>query len=331
VVGILTAAALLYVALLLAERRAVEPILPLDLFRNRVFAADAALSLLTLMAVLGMAFYVPLFLQGVLGASAAQSGATMTPFSVSIAAAGSLAGVVITALQRYQVVAILGALLMTAGIVLLTRMTPATGPVQAAIFVATAGLGMGALLSVVGMVALNTVPPTHLGAGSAAVRYVGQIGGTVGVAIVGTVVNLSLANDLDRRLPAAAVTHLATEGVTVVTTPQVLVDPTYRATAMRVAVRAIAAHVPAGPHHAQLMAAATRQVQHLLTQVFEALRLSLAVAIQHGLVTVLVFCGAAVLVTFVVTDIPMLPRPGSSPDEEGAAPERADSLPVPPS
>jgi hypothetical protein len=251
----------------------------------------------------------------------------MTPFSVSIAAAGSLAGLAISALGRYQVVAILGALLMTAGIVLLTRLTPATGLVQAAIVVATAGLGMGALLSVVGIVALSTVPPTHLGAGAAAVRYVGQIGGTVGVAIVGTVVNLSLANDLARRLPATAVTRLASEGVTVATNPQVLVNPTYRATAIRVALRAVAAHVPAGPHHAQLMAAATRQVQHLLTQVFEALRLSLAVAIQHGLVTVLVFCGAAVLVTVVLTDGPMLPRPGGAPAEEGATPERADSLP----
>ena len=108
VTGALVGATLLFGALLLVERRAVEPIIPLDLFRDRVFAANAALSLLLNMALLGMAFYVPLFLQGVLGASATQAGAAMTPFSVGIAVASTLAGLAITALKRYQGLALAG-------------------------------------------------------------------------------------------------------------------------------------------------------------------------------------------------------------------------------
>ncbi len=68
------------------------------------------------------------------------------------------------------------------------------------------------------------------------------------------------------------------------------------------------AHVPPGPQHNQVAASvaaqAVQQVQHLLNQVFEALRLSLALAIQHGLVAVLFFCAAAILATFFLKDVP---------------------------
>jgi len=199
--GALVGAILLYGALLVVERRAVEPILPLDLFRDRVFAATAALSLLLNMALLGMAFYVPLFLQGVLGASATQAGVTMTPFSVGIAVASSLTGLAITALQRYQGLALLGTALMALGLLLLTRLTPETALSAASLDVAIAGVGMGALFAVVGVVALNASPPAQMGAGAAAVRYLGQLGGTIGVALVATVVNGSLAGALGRSLP----------------------------------------------------------------------------------------------------------------------------------
>ena len=204
---------------MLAERRAVEPILPLDLFRNQVFAADAMLSLLLNMALLGMAFYVPLFLQRVLGASATQAGATMTPFSISIAVAGLIAGTAISALKRYQAIAILGALIITAGIFLLTLMTPTTALLYVSIAATTAGLGMGTLFSVVGVVAQNVLPPTQLGVGTAAVRYLGQIGGVVGVSIVGTVVNHALAGSL----PLATAIHQGLVAVLVFSVAAVLV------------------------------------------------------------------------------------------------------------
>jgi hypothetical protein len=121
------------------------------------------------------------------------------------------------------------------------------------------------------------------------------------------VVNLSLAGDLGRRLPITALRRLEADGVTIVTNPQVLVNPTYRATAVRLAIRAVAARVPPGPQHARLVAAATRQAQHLLAGAFEALRLALADAIRHGLVAVLVFCGAAILAALFLADVPMQP------------------------
>jgi MFS family permease len=96
VIGILVTAVILYGAFLIAERFAVEPILPLDLFRNQVFAVASLLSLLQLMVLVGLLIYLPLFLQGVLGVSATNAGAVITPMTVSSVIGASLAGFAIT-------------------------------------------------------------------------------------------------------------------------------------------------------------------------------------------------------------------------------------------
>jgi EmrB/QacA subfamily drug resistance transporter len=308
VLGALACAILLYAALFAVERRAAEPVLPLSLFGDSVFAATATLSLLLNMALLGMAFYVPLFLQGVLGASATQAGATMTPFSVSLAVAGSLAGLAIGARKRYQGLAIVGTLLMGAGVALLMGLTPTSSLLHASIGVAVAGLGMGALYAVIGVAALNALPPTHLGAGMGVVRYLGQIGGAVGAAVVGTIVNLSLANGLSRRLPAANARRLAADGVTLAANAQTLLSPANRAALLRRARETAAARVPPGPRHAQLQAAAAHQAERLVAQAFEAFRLSLAEAIRLGLLAVLLMCGAALLAALLVRDAPAMRR-----------------------
>jgi EmrB/QacA subfamily drug resistance transporter len=113
VIGILVSAVTLFGAFLIAERFAVEPMLPLDLFRNQVFAVAALLSLLQLMVLVGLIVYLPLFLQGVLGVSATSAGAVITPMTVSSVLGAALAGFTITILKRYQLITILSALIMT--------------------------------------------------------------------------------------------------------------------------------------------------------------------------------------------------------------------------
>ncbi len=317
VIGVLVTAAILYVLFALAERFAVEPILPLDLFRNRVFAADSVLSLLQLMVLVGLIIYLPLFLQGVLGESATSAGAVITPLSVSVVVGAMLASFVVSLLKRYQVVTIVGAIVMTIGVFLLTQMTISTSLLEAVIFMMIAGIGMGTFFAVVTLVAQNALPRTSLGVGTAAVRYLGQLGAVLGVAIVGTVVNQTLSSDIVKRLPAATSQQLTPEGLKFATNPQVLVNPAYRDTvvhtAQRFAVRNAVAHVPPGPQHDQIAVSVAVQVaqqaQHLLNQVFEALRLSLTVAIQHGFIAVLLFCGATIVVTFFLNDVPQSGTP----------------------
>jgi hypothetical protein len=225
---------------------------------------------------------------------------------------------------------------MTAGVFLLTRMTPTTGLLEAVVFMVIAGIGLGPFFSVLTIAAQNALPRTRLGIGTSAVRYLGQLGSVLGVAIVGTVVNNTLSNDIARRLPASVAKQLTPEGLKFATSPQALVNPTYRDTVVRTAqhfaAQSAVSHVPPGPQHDQVAASAAaqamQQAQHLLDQVFAALKLSLAFAIQHGFIAVLVFCGAIVLATFFLKDVPMTQQSGESPDEAEAALERGKDLSI---
>jgi EmrB/QacA subfamily drug resistance transporter len=344
VVGTLAGAAVLYLAFFLAERFAAEPILPPDLFRNQVFAADAVLALTSGMVLLGLVIYLPLFLQGVLGESATNSGAVITPLTVSLVVGSALSGFVIAKLARYQGITIVGAVVMTVGVYLLSRVTVATSLLTATIDMVIAGVGLGIFFAVMTLAVQNALPRTRMGVGTGAVNYLRQLGQTLGVAIVGTVVNNTIASDIAQRLPATAVKQLTPAGLKFATNPQVLVTPIYRQTVVQTAQRfavhsAVAqatAKVPPGPHHNQIVAAITRQVTaqvmqqtlHLLNQVFAALRLSLAVGIQHGFVAVLIFCAGVILGALFLKDVPLAkqfhdePGAGGAPDtsEEVAAP-----------
>jgi len=307
--AILGLAVLLAAVLILVERRARAPVLALDLFRSRIFAANAVLTFFLWMALFGMSFYVPLFLQGVLRVSPATAGLAMTPFSISIVLGNILAGLVIARLRRHQAVAAAGVACMTGGMALLTQMAPATPLASVALFVVVAGFGMGILFTATAVVVQTVLPPTRLGAGFGVVRYLGQIGGVLGLALVGTVVNVSLATEMQHRLPAAVTTRLAADGVRLSAGPQVLVSPTPHRTATQAVAGAAAARVPAGTHHAARVAAAIAGEIALLNTVFTALRRSLALAIRHGLVAALLFCLGALLATVAMTRVPAKPEP----------------------
>jgi MFS family permease len=191
------------------ERRAHQPVLALDLFRDRVFAANASLTVCLWMTLFGMAFYVPLFLQGVLRASPTTAGVVMTPFSLSIVAGNALAGAVIARIRRYGAVALAGAAGMTAGMALLVQMSPGVPLPAVAAFVVVAGLGMGILFTAAAVAVQAATPLNRVGAGFGVTRYLGQIGGVLGLAVVGTIVNASFAGALQRTLPEAARLALA--------------------------------------------------------------------------------------------------------------------------
>jgi EmrB/QacA subfamily drug resistance transporter len=212
VIGMLAIGILLLGLFLYVERRASEPILPLDLFRNRIFGVGALLTLLQSMVLLGLALYLPLFFQGVLGVSPTSAGLVMTPFSLSMVAGAMLSSMAIARHRRYRAVAIVAALLMCVGALLIARLSPAA-PIPLAIgFMVLAGVGIGAFFTLPMVAVQNALPASQLGVGTAAVRYLGQVGATLGIAIVGTAVNSAVSGGLMRQLPSTAAEKLALAG-----------------------------------------------------------------------------------------------------------------------
>jgi EmrB/QacA subfamily drug resistance transporter len=201
VLGPLGVGIVLLALFFIVERRTSEPILPLGLFRNQVFTAASVLSLLQMMLLMGFTLYLPLFLQGVLAISPTISGLVMTPLSISMVAGAMVAGPIIGALKRYQLIAIVGGVFMVAGSFLITTMTLQTSLLQAIVFMILAGIGTGVFFMVPTLAAQNALPASQMGVSTAATRYLGQLGATLGIAIVGTVVNGGVSGNLMQHLP----------------------------------------------------------------------------------------------------------------------------------
>ncbi|HEU0027344.1 MAG TPA: MDR family MFS transporter [Ktedonobacterales bacterium] len=209
-VGLLIAAGVLYLAFLLIERVVREPLLPLDLFRNQVFAASALLALAGGMVIYAMIFYLPLFLQGVLGQTATNSGARLAPLFIPVAISAVIGGQVITKVGRYHALAVIGALILLSGIFLLTRMNTTTALWTVTLDMIVVGLGIGVLQPIYTVAGQNAIPIERLGAGTGAMNYLRAMGSLVGTAALGAIVVHSATSGRSIQLPLAARQALAT-------------------------------------------------------------------------------------------------------------------------
>jgi EmrB/QacA subfamily drug resistance transporter len=207
--GILIAAAVLYLAFLMTERFVVEPLLPLDLFRNQVFAASGLLALSGGMIIYAMIFYLPLFIQGVLGQTATTSGALLAPLFIPVAISAIVGGQVIAKVGRYQFLAVIGALILLVGTFLLARMDMTTALGTVTLNMIVMGLGAGVLQPIYTVAGQNAIPPQRLGAGTGAMTYLRAMGSLVGTAVLGTIVTHSGISGRSTDLPPAARQALA--------------------------------------------------------------------------------------------------------------------------
>jgi MFS family permease len=331
VIGALVGAGVLFIVFIVAERFAAEPVLPLDLFKNQIFASASLLALLTGAVLLALAYYLPLFLQGVLGASATNSGEVITPMTVSLVIGSTVGGLLVARTGRYQWIAISGAVLICVGAFLFTRMDESTPLLRASGFMIVAGLGLGLFFAILTLAVQNAIPRTRMGVGTSSVRYMQQAGNTLGVAVVGTVVNNAIASDIAGRLPAGA-QRLTPAGLAAATNPQALVNPTYHDTvintAKQYAARAAVAQaqaagkIPSGPAHDSVVATIVQQAQaqtvQLLDQIFIALKHSMAVGIQHGFVAAFIIGLITLVVACFLKDVPLSKSFREEPAQPGA-------------
>ncbi|HLJ82341.1 MAG TPA: MDR family MFS transporter, partial [Ktedonobacterales bacterium] len=184
VIGMLVGAVVLFVAFYFIERRASEAILPLDLFRNQIFTTGAILSLLVGVALFAIVIYLPLFIQGVLGQSATNSGVVITPLTLTLAIGAALVGQVIYKIGRYQFLSVIGAIILTFGVYLMAQMNASTGLGEVTRNMIVVGVGLGMLQPVLTLAVQNAIPRTRLGVGTSAVTYLRTMGQTLGTALI---------------------------------------------------------------------------------------------------------------------------------------------------
>jgi EmrB/QacA subfamily drug resistance transporter len=188
----LGSAVVLTAAFAVVERRAAEPILPFGLLRNPIVASSIACMALVGMAMFGTISYVPLFVQGVIGTSATSSGVVLTPLMLGAVATSIVAGQLVSRTGRYRWNAVLGPVVLTVGMLLLWRMDENTTNGEAARNMVVAGIGIGAMMQVFVLSVQNAVARAYIGSATALTQFARQIGATVGVTVMGAIVNSGL-------------------------------------------------------------------------------------------------------------------------------------------
>jgi EmrB/QacA subfamily drug resistance transporter len=187
----------------LAESRAPEPIMPLSLFRNRVFVASSAIGFAVGLALFGAIVYMPVFLQIVKSESPTGSGLQLTPMMLGVLAASITAGQLISRYGRYKVFPIVGTAVMTVGLLLLSRLGAGSSTWTASVYMLVVGVGIGMVMQILVLAVQNSVDHRLMGVATSGAMLFRQIGGSIGVALFGAIFANRLGGNLAERLPGA--------------------------------------------------------------------------------------------------------------------------------
>lgn len=197
VLGALGASAGLITLFAVAERRALEPILPFEFLRRSTVAAGVFCMWLVGMAMFGTIAYVPLFVQGVIGRSATSSGVVLTPLMLAAVGTSILSGQWVSRSGRYRANTLIGPVVLGVGLLLLSRMDTATTTGEVARNMAIVGVGIGMMMQVFVLVVQNSVPLRAMGAATALTQFSRSIGATLGVTAMGVIVNAGLPSGVE--------------------------------------------------------------------------------------------------------------------------------------
>lgn len=200
--GLFVFSGVAWLLFLARELRAAEPIINPRLFQNRIFSVSALASTLQSAAMFGAIMFLPLFVQGVLGKSATNSGIILMPMMLAAMATSIGAGQLLARTGRYKALVIAGFSAVTAGAYLLARMDAATSSTVLALNMVVMGLGLGVAMSTFTAIVQNQYPSRRLGEVTAGLQFFRSIGATVGLAIFGTILTNRFAAAMADNVPA---------------------------------------------------------------------------------------------------------------------------------
>ena len=202
---LLAGALFLTAAFVFVERRAAEPIIPLRLFRNRVFSVGNAFAFLAGIAMFGTIIFLPVYLQAVKGFSPTESGLALLPAIIGIFSTSITSGQLITRTGRYKIFPVIGAVVMTVAMVLLSRLDVDTPFWQVAIYEYLFGAGLGFTMQTIVTAVQNSVEYRDMGSATSSTTFFRQMGGSVGAAVFGAVLSTRLAHYLVEQLAKAGI------------------------------------------------------------------------------------------------------------------------------
>ena len=202
IIALLALGAAMVVAFVVAQCSSDAPIMPLEIYRIRMVATCAVVSLITGFGLYAAMMLTPLALQSVLDLSPTGSGGLFTPLLIGLIVGAFASGQLLPITgQRYRMHTIVGAVLMVVGLYLISTLRPDTPLAQVAVFVSVYGLGTGVVLAATTVAVQNTVPLPVLGASTAALHFCRQMGGLLGLSLLGALLTQRFSSKLSANLP----------------------------------------------------------------------------------------------------------------------------------
>jgi EmrB/QacA subfamily drug resistance transporter len=189
------------------ERRAVEPVLPLHLFKLRTFSVTSLVGFIIGFAMFGAITYLPAFFQVVRGISPTISGVYLLPLMLGLLLVSIGSGQIISRTGKYRFFPIAGAALTTLGLFLLSRMGVHSSTWQDALYMFVLGAGIGGVMQVLVTIVQNAVPHSELGVATSAATFFRSIGGSFGTAIFGAIFSNVLIGNLASHLHGVSLPH----------------------------------------------------------------------------------------------------------------------------
>ena len=299
VLGLLGFAALMAVVFFVVEQRVAHPIVPFVLFKNVTFAVSSVTGFLIAFGMFGAIVYIGLVYQGVLGIGATNSGLLATPMMVGLISASVITGQLMLRVTRYRFLGTIGLVIMALGLYGLSLVKVGTPEIEVVRDLVMVGIGLGVSMPLYVNATQSALPREYLGVATSQIQFWRNVGGTVGVAILGAVVS--------HELPARIKTQVAALNLP----PQ------------------IAASLPSGGSAQAIFdpvkIAATKtalppQAQPLFDQVLDAIRTALALSLHDVFIYAAAVVGVAVVVSLFLKEVPLKARERPSTEEvrEGA-------------
>jgi EmrB/QacA subfamily drug resistance transporter len=277
--SLLALSAVMLVAFLFVESKAAEPVIPLVLFKDPIIAICSVCAFVLGMGMFGVIIYLPLFMQGVLGVSATQSGNLLTPLMMGAVVGSIVGGQTVSRTGTYKRVALVGSACVAIGMIVFAQLDIDTARMTVIYGMVISGLGMGLLQPVYTLAVQNVAPRRQMGAATSSTIFFRSIGSTVGVAAFGSIMLTRYHSAFEAAMPA----HVPPAALPYFTNPLLLVQ-------VRPQMEAAFARFPGG--------------SALLQTLFDNVRASLA----SGLHLIFV-CSAVIMVLAVLLHVMLRSEP----------------------
>ncbi|MBH5318658.1 MFS transporter [Paenibacillus sp. GSMTC-2017] len=186
IIGMFSGSALLLAIFLFVETKAKEPIITYGLFKNRIYTTSILTAFFSGAAFIVASVYIPMFIQGVLGGSATNSGLVLLPMMLGSVVTATLGGFLLTKLP-YRNIMIPTFALLVVGSYLVTTLTPDSSRLEVTLYMVLIGLGIGASFSVLSNAAIHGISARQRGTASSTLTFIRSLGMTIGITIFGIV------------------------------------------------------------------------------------------------------------------------------------------------